>query len=67
MWQRRGAFGVILHSDRGRQFISGDAQRILGQNASMFSIIASGCCADVAACEGSLGQLERVRVDPQDY
>ena len=29
VWQRQGSDPVILHSDRGRQFRSGDYQRYL--------------------------------------
>ena len=33
VWQRQGSHPVILHSDRGSQFRSGDYQRYLAANA----------------------------------
>jgi putative transposase len=32
IWQRQGGWSVILHSDRGSQFRSGDYQDFLNQN-----------------------------------
>lgn len=32
IWQRQGSWSVVLHSDRGSQFRSGDHQRFLKQN-----------------------------------
>jgi putative transposase len=52
VWQRAGSSEVILHSDRGGQFISGAYQKFLGGNALVCSMSAVGHCADNAACEG---------------
>ncbi len=67
VWQRQGGSVVILHSDRGGQFISGDYQRFLDQNALVSSMSAAGHCADNAACEGFFGQLKRERVHHQNH
>jgi putative transposase len=58
---------VILHSDRGGQFISGTYQKFLGSNALVCSMSAVGHCADNAACEGFFGILKRERVNRTTY
>ena len=67
IWQRRGHEPVILHSDRGTQFVSTDYQRLLRKNALVCSMSAVGHCGDNAACEGFFGQLKRERVAHQCY
>ncbi len=62
VWQRQGDTEVILHSDRGGQFISGTYQTFLGGNALICSMGDVGHCAGNAACEGFLGLLKRERV-----
>ena len=62
VWQRRGSDPVILHSDRGSQFRSGDYQRYLAANELVCSMSAVGHCGDNAACEGFFGLLKRERV-----
>ena len=44
---------IILHSDRGSQFRSGDYQRYLRANGLVCSMSAVGHCGDNAACEAS--------------
>ena len=67
VWQREGDNEVILHSDRGGQFISGTYQKFLGGNALVSSMSAVGHCADNAACEGFFGMLKRERVNHRQY
>ena len=55
IWQRQGSSSVILHSDRGSQFRSGDYQRFLKRNTLICSMSAVGHCGDNAACEGFFG------------
>lgn len=62
VWQRQGSHPVILHSDRGSQFRSGDYQRHLAANGLVCSMSAVGHCGDNAACEGFFGLLKRERV-----
>ncbi len=59
IWQRQGGWSVILHSDRGCQFRSGDYQRLLSRNTLLCSMSAVGHCGDNAACEGFFGMLKR--------
>ena len=67
VWQRQGETPVILHSDRGSQFTSGDYQRYLGSNHLVSSMSAVGHCGDNAACEGFFGMLKRERVHHRRY
>lgn len=67
VWQREGESELILHSDRGGQFISGAYQKFLGGNALVCSMSAVGHCADNAACEGFFGILKRERVHYRKY
>lgn len=55
VWQRQNNGPVILHSDRGSQFRSGDYQRFLKLNTLICSMSAVGHCGDNAACEGFFG------------
>ena len=67
VWQRHGTEPVILHSDRGSQFRSGDYQDYLAANALVCSMNAVGHCGDNAACEGFFGLLKRERVYRTKY
>jgi len=67
LWQRQEKTPVILHSDRGCQFTSGDYQRYLGRNDLVSSMSAVGHCGDNAACEGFFGVLKRERVYHRRY
>ncbi|MCD9008172.1 IS3 family transposase [Luteimonas sp. XNQY3] len=67
LWQRQEDGALILHSDRGGQFISGDYQKFLGKHALTCSMSAVGHCADNAACEGFFGLLKRERVYHRNY
>jgi len=67
IWQRRGGWSVVLHSDRGSQFCSGDYQRFLKQNTLVCSMSAVGHCGDNAACEGFFGMLKRERINRMKY
>jgi len=67
IWQRQGDWSVILHSDRGTQFTSGDYQRFLTRHTLVCSMSAVGHCGDNAACEGFFGVLKRERVAHQSY
>ena len=67
VWQREGDGKIILHSDRGSQFTSGDYQRYLKQQGLVCSMSAVGHCADNAACEGFFGMMKRERTNHRDY
>lgn len=67
VWQRRGDWSVILHSDRGSQFTSGDYQRFRTRNTLICGMSGVRHCGDNAACEGFFGVLKRDRMNNQDY
>ena len=67
IWQRQGDWSVILHSDRGTQYTSGDYQRFLIHQTLLCSMSAVSHCGDNAACEGFFGVLKRERVAHQSY
>lgn len=51
LWHRKCPRGVIVHSDRGSQYCSGDYQRLLRDNALICSMSKKGDCYDNAAME----------------
>lgn len=63
LWQRKDHSPVILHSDRGCQFTSGESQRFLKGRNLICSMSGVGSCADNAAMEGFVGVLKRERVN----
>lgn len=67
VWQREGHHPVVLHSDRGTQFTSGEYARFLKGHNLICSMSAVGSCADNAACEGFFGMLKRERVNRRRY
>jgi putative transposase len=67
VWQRQGNEPVILHSDRGSQFRSGDYQKYLLANALVCSMRAVGHCGDNAAWEGFFDLLKRERIYRKTY
>lgn len=67
VWQRQEKHELILHSDRGSQYTSGDYQRALKRNSLISSMSAVGHCGDNAACEGFFGVMKRERVHHRKY
>lgn len=67
VWQRHGGWSVILHSDRGCQFVCGDYQHFLSRNTLICGMSAVGHRGDNAAYEGFFGILKRERVSHQLY
>jgi putative transposase len=67
VWQREDNAPVVLHSDRGTQFTSGEYARFLKGHNLICSMSAVGSCADNAACEGFFGMLKRERVNRKRY
>ncbi len=67
LWQRDDRSPVILHSDRGCQFTSGEYQRFLKGHNLIQSMSAVGSCADNASMEGFFGMLKRERIHRRIY
>ena len=51
LWRRKRPRGVIVHTDRGSQYCSGDYQAVLGDNGLVCSMSKKGDCYDNAAME----------------
>lgn len=66
-WQRPNREPVILHSDHGTQFTSGEYQQFLADHHIISSMSAVGHCGDNAAMEGFFGLLKRERVNRRRY
>jgi putative transposase len=67
LWQREGNRPVVVHSDRGTQFTSGEFQKFLAGHNLIGSMSAVGSYADNAAMEGFFGVLKRDRVNRKRY
>lgn len=58
---------VIVHSDQGSTYASGDYQRLLRQNNMLASMSRKGECYDNAVAESFFGTLKTELVDDEDY
>ena len=66
-WQRTDRTPVVLHSDRGTQFTSGEYQQFLRDHQIICSMSEVGHCGDNAAAEGFFGKLKRERINRRRY
>ena len=66
-WQRPNRDPVVLHSDRGTQFTSGEYQRFLADHNIISSMSDVGHCGDNAAAEGFFGMIKRERIHRRHY
>ena len=64
---RKPNHGLILHSDRGSQYLSDDYQRMLQENGILCSMSARGNCYDNAVVESFFGSLKRERIRRYSY
>lgn len=64
---RNPSDGVIIHSDRGAQYLSDDYQAMLKENGIQCSMSARGNCYDNAVVESFFGSLKRERVCRYKY
>lgn len=58
LWRRRMPTGVIVHSDRGSQYCSGDYQKLINKNNLICSMSAKGNCYDNACAESFFHSLK---------
>jgi transposase InsO family protein/transposase-like protein len=56
--RRRPSPGLLIHSDRGSQYASGDYQRVLAQNEIVCSMSRRGNCWDNAVAESFFASLK---------
>jgi len=66
--RRRGKVkGVIVHSDQGSTYASGDYQQQMSSNQLLCSMSRKGECLDNAVAESFFGSLKNERVHHEDY
>ena len=58
---------IIVHSDQGSTYASGDYQRLLKENGMLPSMSRKGECCDNAVAESFFGTLKTELVDDEDY
>jgi len=67
VWRRGKVKSVIVHSDQGSTYASGDYQKLLKENALLCSMSRKGECLDNAVAESFFGTLKTELVDHEDY
>jgi len=67
VWRRGMAKHVIVHSDQGSTYASGDYQKLLNQHHLICSMSRKGECLDNAVAESFFGTLKTEWVDDEDY
>lgn len=66
-WRRRPPPGVVVHSDRGSQYASGDYQALLETHGFLCSMNRKGDCYDNAAMESFFHSLKVEQVNETRY
>lgn len=67
IWRRGKVNNVIVHSDQGSTYASGDYQRQLSDNRLRCSMSRKGECLDNAVAESFFGSLKNELVFHEDY
>jgi transposase InsO family protein len=67
IWRRGKPQGVIVHSDQGSTYASGDYQKQLADNKLLCSMSRKGECLDNAVAESFFGTLKNELVYHEDY
>jgi putative transposase len=67
IWRRREVNDVIVHSDQGSTYASGDYQKQLKDNNLICSMSRKGECLDNAVAESFFGSLKNELVFHEDY
>jgi len=67
VWRRGKVDSVIVHSDQGSTYASGDYQRLLKENKLLCSMSRKGECLDNAVAESFFGTLKTELVVHEDY
>ena len=67
VWRRGRVLDIIVHSDQGSTYASGDYQQQLKANNLICSMSRKGECLDNAVAESFFGTLKTEHVDHEDY
>jgi putative transposase len=67
IWRRRPRAGLIVHSDRGSQYVSNDYQRLLERHGILCSMSRKGDCYDNAAMESFFHSLKVEQTEGKRY
>lgn len=67
LWRRGEVKGVIVHSDQGSTYASGDYQQLLVDNKLLCSMSRTGECLDNAVAESFFGTLKTELTEHEDY
>ena len=67
MWKRRPGAGLLVHSDRGRQYVSERYQKLLSDNEFVCSMSRKGNCWDNAVTESFFHTLKTELVHHEDF
>lgn len=67
IWRRQPLPGLIVHSDRGSQYCSGEFQKMLSDHRMISSMSRKGNCWDNAVAESFFGSLKTERVFFSNY
>ena len=67
VWRRRKRKGVIVHSDQGSTYASGNYQKQLDDNQLCCSMSRKGECLDNAVAESFFGTLKNELIYHEDY
>jgi len=67
VWKRKPGHGVLVHSDQGSQFTSGDWQSFLKEHHMVPSMSRRGNCHDNAVAESFFSALKKERVKRRIY
>jgi putative transposase len=67
VWRRKPAPGLLLHSDQGSQFTSGDWQKFLKDHGIVCSMSRRGNCHDNAVAESFFQLIKRERIKRKIY
>ena len=67
VWRRGNLKDVIVHSDQGSTYASGEYRQLLKKNGMLCSMSRKGECHDNAVAESFFGTLKTELVDDEDY
>jgi len=67
MWKRGPEAGLLVHSDRGSQYVSDRYQKLLGENQFICSMSRKGNCWDNAVAESFFHTLKTELIHHEDF